>query len=110
MPESVLHILERFVKRGTRLRLRGTRLRLRVASCHGGRAGWSDLSGRVGSHMCTPTGGEGGRTPSPFGSCFFSKVKKRKKKQGTRPLLLAAHRKGYTCVTQPSRSNPAGTH
>ena len=35
----------------------------------------------IGVHMCTPTGGEGRKTHSLFGSCFFSKVKKRKKKQ-----------------------------
>ena len=39
IPEPVLHVFERFVRRGTRLR--GTRLRdrLRVASCHGGKVG-----------------------------------------------------------------------
>ena len=35
----------------------------------------------LGVRMCDPTEGEERRPPSLFGSCFFSKVKKRKKKE-----------------------------
>ena len=38
-----------------------------------------------------------------FGSCFFSKVKKRKKKQDTEGLFAVTPLMGYTCVTH---SNP----
>ena len=58
--------------------------------------------------MCTPRGGEGRRTHSLFGSCFFSKVKKRKKKQSSRGRPPAGLSGGHTCVphTQDQTRSP----
>uniref|UniRef100_A0A6C0IZW9 Uncharacterized protein n=1 Tax=viral metagenome TaxID=1070528 RepID=A0A6C0IZW9_9ZZZZ len=53
----------------------------------------------MGVHMCDPTGGPQETSPSLFGSCFFSKVKKRKKEQSNRPPHPEFPREGYTCVT-----------
>ena len=63
-----------------------------------------------GVHMCTPSGRRGGRTHSLFGSCFFFKVKKRKKKQGTRVPLDCDSPKGYTCVTLAFPLKPSRIH
>ena len=51
------------------------------------------------------------RVPSLFGSCFFSKIKKRKKKEEAMGVDRAKENLGHTCVTQlkPDRSNPTAS-
>jgi len=56
--------------------------------------------------MCDPMDQRGRRAHSLFGSCFFSKVKKRKKKQSSRGRPPVGPSKVHTCVTPNRTAKP----
>jgi len=91
MPESVLHILERFVRRGTRLRDRP-----RVASCHGGKRRRLGLSTRFElGYTCVPQQEERGGGPLACLVLVSSlKLRKERRRKGLGALLTVALPRG----------------
>lgn len=93
MPEPVLHVFERFARRGTRLRDQ-----LRVSSCHGENRGWSDLSGRVGSHMCIPLEKKEGGPVDRLVLLSSLKLRRETRSKGLRPTGCDSSRGVHMCV------------